>query len=69
MKKSSDLIGLSLVELQNKLLELRKEQFQLRMKQANGVLDKPHLMRIVRRSIARVKTMMTEKARESHVGE
>ena len=67
MKKTENLRELSLVELQNKLLELRTEQFRLRIQRANGVLDKMHNMRVVRRSIARVKTIMTAKARESHV--
>ena len=49
-------------ELQTKLLDLRKEQFKLRMKQANGTLDAKHLVTKVRKDVARVKTMMTQKA-------
>ncbi len=49
-------------ELQDALLELRKEQFGLRMQFASGQLGQPHLMKEVRRNIARVKTIMQEKA-------
>lgn len=61
MKTISDLKQLSLEDLQTELLTLRKDQFTLRMKKANGALDKTHVVKMVRRSIARVKTVMTEK--------
>ncbi|KTC90870.1 50S ribosomal protein L29 [Fluoribacter dumoffii] len=62
MKKIDELRGLSVEELQNELLSLRKEQLSLRMKKASGSLDKTHLITMVRKSVARVKTMLTEKA-------
>ncbi|AUH71778.1 50S ribosomal protein L29 [Legionella sainthelensi] len=62
MKKINELRGLSIEELQNELLSLRKEQLNLRMKKASGSLDKTHLITMVRKSVARVKTMLTEKA-------
>jgi large subunit ribosomal protein L29 len=62
MKKIDELRNLSTEELQNELLSLRKEQLNLRMKKANGTLDKTHLITMVRKSVARVKTMLTEKA-------
>ncbi len=62
MKKNDELRGLSVEELQNELLSLRKEQLSLRMKKASGSLDKTHLITMVRKSVARVKTMLTEKA-------
>lgn len=48
-------------ELEESLLVLRKEQFNLRMKKANGALDKTHIVKKLRRAIARIKTVMTEK--------
>ena len=48
-------------ELEESLLLLRKEQFNLRMKKANGALDKTHIVKKLRRAIARIKTVMTEK--------
>ncbi|KTD15088.1 50S ribosomal protein L29 [Legionella gratiana] len=62
MKKIDELRSLSIEELQNELLTLRKEQLNLRMKKASGSLDKTHLITMVRKSVARVKTMLTEKA-------
>ncbi|MCW8409493.1 50S ribosomal protein L29 [Legionella sp. PATHC035] len=62
MKKIEELRSLSVEELQNELLSLRKEQLNLRMKKASGSLDKTHLITMVRKSVARVKTMLTEKA-------
>ncbi len=61
MIKSDELRSMSIDELNEKLISLRNEQFNLRMKQANGSLDKPHIIKQVRRSIARLKTIMTEK--------
>lgn len=62
MKKIDELRNLTTAELQTELLSLRKEQFNLRMKKASGSLDKTHLITMVRKSVARVKTMLTEKA-------
>ncbi len=62
MKDIKELHKLTTNELQEELLSLRKEQFKLRMKKANGTLDKTHLVTVVRKAIAKVKTIMTEKA-------
>ena len=62
MKKIDELRNLTIEELQTELLSLRKEQFNLRMKKASGSLDKTHLITMVRKSVAKVKTMLTEKA-------
>jgi large subunit ribosomal protein L29 len=62
MKKIDELRNLTSEELQTELLSLRKEQFNLRMKKASGSLDKTHLITMVRKSVAKVKTMLTEKA-------
>lgn len=62
MKKIDELRNLNVEELQTELLSLRKEQFNLRMRKASGSLDKTHLITMVRKSVARVKTMLTEKA-------
>ncbi len=67
MKKTDELNKMTNEELQTELLSLRKDQFTLRMKKANGSLDKTHLVAVVRKAIARVKTMMTEKAGTCHV--
>lgn len=66
MKKIDELREMSSEELNTELLTLRKDQFSLRMKKANGSLDKTHHITNVRRAIARVKTLMTEKAGKHH---
>ena len=48
-------------ELKSHLLDLRKEQFALRMQKATGQLAKTHDIRNVRREIARVNMLLTEK--------
>ena len=47
-------------ELKSELLELRKEQFNLRMQRATGQLANPSRFKLVRRQIARVKTRINE---------
>ena len=59
--KATELRGKSDAELKQALEELLKEQFNLRMQRGTGQFSRPHLMKDVRRSIARVKTIMTEK--------
>ena len=50
-------------QLKETLEHLRKEQFNLRFQQATGQLDNTGRMRLVRRDVARVKTILNEKAR------
>lgn len=56
----NDIRGKSASELENHLLELRKEQFNLRMQKGSGQLSQPHQMRRVRREIARTKMVLGE---------
>jgi len=67
--KASDLRSKSRSELAEELLSLRKEQFNLRMQQATGQLARPHEHRRVRRSIARVKTVIRDLERSKQAGE
>ncbi len=48
-------------ELQKELLELRREQFNLRVQQSTGQLARNHEYKRVRRDIARIKTLMNQK--------
>ena len=45
-------------ELSEQLLSLKKEQFNLRFQAATGQLDKTHRVEVVRRDIARIKTVL-----------
>lgn len=49
-------------ELQEVLLGLLKDQFNYRMQKSTGQLNQSHLLVGVRKDIARVKTLITEKA-------
>lgn len=59
--KASELRDKSQAELRETLNELLKEQFNLRMQGGTGQLGRPHLIKEVRRNIARVKTEMNAK--------
>ncbi|MBM3856824.1 MAG: 50S ribosomal protein L29 [Verrucomicrobia bacterium] len=48
-------------ELAAKTKELRQEIFHFRLQQQAGQLEKPHLMRVARREIARLQTILTQK--------
>lgn len=50
-----------IAELNNEVLALKKELFELRFQNATGQLEKPKQMREVRKTIARIKTVITEK--------
>ena len=51
-------------ELAEELLGLRKEQFNLRMQRATGQLSRPDQFDKARKSIARIKTLLSEQARQ-----
>ncbi len=60
--KASELRNKSVEELTAELLKAREEQFKLRMSQATGQLGQTHLIKLSRREVARIKTVLTEKA-------
>ena len=60
--KASELRDKSVEELGKELLSLREAQFKLRMQRATGQLGQTHLLQQGQRDIARVKTVLTEKA-------
>ena len=58
---AADLRAKSPDELKDTLMDLRKEQFNLRFQQASGQLENTARMREVRRGIARIKTILQQK--------
>ncbi|MBL4794212.1 MAG: 50S ribosomal protein L29 [Pseudomonadales bacterium] len=58
---ASELKSKGVEELEGQLLELLKEQFTLRMQKGSGQLTQTHLLKVVRKNIARVKTVLTQK--------
>ena len=59
---ATELKAKSVDELNEELISLLKEQFNLRMQHTTGQLEKTDQLRKVRRNIARVKTILTQKA-------
>ncbi len=58
--KASEIREMTLVELNNKLEDLRKELFNLRFQHAVNQLDNPMRIKAVKKDIARVKTFIRE---------
>ena len=59
--KAADLRTKTLDQLEDDLLALKKEQFNLRFQKATGQLEKTARVREVRRGVAKVKTLMAQK--------
>ncbi len=57
---ANDLRGMTQEDLSKELLNLRREQFNLRMQRATGQLARPHEYGRVKKDIARVKTILSE---------
>lgn len=52
-------------ELKDQLVSLKKEAFNLRFQQATGQMENTARMRVVRRDVARVKTILNQKAADA----
>ena len=61
MDKFSELLKTPVVDLKNKINDLRKESLNLRFQKSSGQLEKTARIRIVRRQIARIKTIINNK--------
>ena len=59
--KAGDVRNLTLDQLDDELIKLKKEQFNLRFQQASGQLENVARVRQVRRDIARIKTVARQK--------
>ena len=59
--KAEEVRGLTPDQLDEQLAKLKKEQFNLRFQRASGQLENTSRVREVRRDIARVKTVQTQK--------
>jgi large subunit ribosomal protein L29 len=61
MIKASDLRAQTTDQLQDQLLQLKKEQFNLRFQKATGQLESTSRVRQVRRDIARIRTVLGDR--------
>ena len=62
--KASELREKSVDELQQELVELRRQQLTQRIQQSTGQLAQTHEIRQLRRDLARIKTVLNQKAGE-----
>ena len=60
-KEIKEVRGLSVEKLEEKLQELKKDLFMLRMQHATNQLDNPMQIAAVKKDIARIKTIIREK--------
>jgi large subunit ribosomal protein L29 len=63
--KTADVRAMSVDQLDDEVLKLKKEQFNLRFQRATGQLENTSRVRVIRRDIARIKTI----ARQKRVGD
>lgn len=61
--KAAELRAQTVDQLKERLLELKKEQFNLRFQKASGQLENTARVRTVRREIATIKTILGERTR------
>jgi large subunit ribosomal protein L29 len=59
--KASELREKSVEELNGELVSQMKEQFKLRMQASTGQLGQTHLLKVARKNIARIKTVLRQK--------
>lgn len=52
-------------QLRDQLVQLKKEAFNLRFQQASGQLENTARMRVLRKDVARIRTILTQKAAEA----
>ncbi len=62
MEKIKEIRDLSDADLLTKIDTLKEELFNLRFQQATGVLENPARMKEIRKTIARIKTVLTERS-------
>lgn len=65
MVKTKDLRSMSIDELEAKLLEKKKEQFNLRVQQSTGQLQNTAVLRSIRREVAKINTLIAERKKNS----
>ncbi|HZP60185.1 MAG TPA: 50S ribosomal protein L29 [Opitutaceae bacterium] len=61
--KTKEIRELAASEIKNKLRATRDELLQLRLKKHTGQIEKPHVLRLLRKDIARLETILREKTK------
>jgi len=60
--KARELRGLSKEELINKEAQLRQDLYKYNQQRYSGRVEKPHMFKIIKKDIARIKTLLNEKS-------
>ena len=63
--KIKEIIEMSTDELLTKKRDLRQESLHLRLQQQSGQLEQPSQLRLVRRDVARIETVLSKRAKET----
>jgi large subunit ribosomal protein L29 len=66
--KIKEIIEMSTDELLTKRRDLRQESLHLRLQQQSGQLEQPSRLRLVRRDVARIETVLTTRNKEASKG-
>lgn len=61
LMKTKEIRSMTQEDLEKKVIDLKKELFNLRFQNATGQLDNPSSIRLVKKDIARVKTILRER--------
>jgi large subunit ribosomal protein L29 len=62
--KIKGIIEMSMDELLTKRRDLRQERLHLRLQQQSGQLEQPSRLRLIRREVARIETILTQRAKQ-----
>ena len=62
--KIKDIIEMSTDELLTKKRDLRQESLHLRLQQQSGQLEQPSRLRLLRRDVARIETVLADRSKE-----
>jgi len=65
MMKMKEITELSMDELLTKRRDLRQESLHLRLQQQSGQLEQPSRLRLLRRDIARLETVLSQRAKQT----
>jgi large subunit ribosomal protein L29 len=63
--KFKEILEMTSDELLTKKRDLRQESLHLRLQQQSGQLEQPHRMRLLRREVARIETVLTERGKQA----
>jgi large subunit ribosomal protein L29 len=67
--KFKEISEMSTEELQTKKRDMRQESLHLRLQQQSGQLEQPSRLRLLRRDVARIETILTERAAKAETAE